>query len=334
MVRFSHFVYSFCLILLCNVQLSTSAVLNTTAQDPRASILYQFPKGTYVENLAVRSNGNIVVVLLTQPEVWEINPSVSPATARMVHRFQTASRCTGIIETKPDVFAVLAGKMALELIPQSWEVAEINFGANPPSLHTVTQNIKGAGMLNGLTLLNENAVLVSDTMKGVVRRVDLRTGEHEIVMGGPEKKRIPALGLGLNGIRTSRGSVWMSNTAKKGISKVPVDKQTGRPTGAAEVIGSVSWVDDFVISPTGDAVYVTSHDQHALIKVNVRNGSQTVLAGGPKSGLMVGPTSAVFGRTPGLEKTIYVSTAGITMYPFKKAPDNGPGGGKVIAVTI
>ena len=32
-----------------------------------------------------------------------------------------------------------------------------------------------------MTLLNENAVLVSDTMKGVVRRVDLRTGEHEVV---------------------------------------------------------------------------------------------------------------------------------------------------------
>ena len=180
-----------------------------------------------------------------------------------------------------------------------------------------------------MTLLNENAVLVSDTIKGVVRYVDLRTGEHEVVIGnGLEKKRIPALGLALNGIRTRGDSVWMSNTIKKGISKVPIDKRTGRPTGAAEVIGSVAWADDFVISPTGDAVYVTSHDQHALIKVDVSSGSQMVVAGGPQSGLMVGPTSAVFGRTPGLERTIYVSTAGMSMYPFKKAPDNGPGGRK------
>jgi hypothetical protein len=304
------------------------------ALSANAEILYQFPKGTYVENLAVRSNGNIVVVLLTAPEVWELNPSVKPATARLVHRFEQASRCTGIIETRPDVFAVLAGKMLMVLIPQSWVVAEINMAASPPAVRTVAPSVKGAGMLNGITLLNENAALVSDTMKGVVHRVDLRTGQTEVVMsGGLGQKRIPALGIGLNGIRTWGNSVWMSNTAKKGISKVPVDKGTGRPTGAAEVIGFVSWVDDFAISSAGDVIYATSHDQHALIKLDVSSGTQTVVAGGPKSGLMVGPTSAVFGRT-GSERTIYVSTAGISMYPFNKAPDNGPGGGKVIAVAI
>jgi hypothetical protein len=39
-------------------------------------VVYQFPtKPTWVENIAVRPNGQLLVTLLTSPEVWLINPT-------------------------------------------------------------------------------------------------------------------------------------------------------------------------------------------------------------------------------------------------------------------
>ena len=54
----------------------------------------------------------------------------------------TGSRTPLVAPAKPDVFAVLVGKMLLDLLPQSWMVAEINFAANPPAVHTVATSVK------------------------------------------------------------------------------------------------------------------------------------------------------------------------------------------------
>jgi hypothetical protein len=98
------------------------------------------------------------------------------------------------------------------LLPQSRVAADISFYTSAPAVHTIAVDIKGAGMLNGVTMRNENVVLVSDTMKGFVHRVDLHTEEHVVLMGnGPEKKRIPVLELELNGIRRPGNSVRMFN---------------------------------------------------------------------------------------------------------------------------
>jgi sugar lactone lactonase YvrE len=310
----------------------SSAVIQTRSlsiQRARIIVIHQFPKGTYVENIAIRSNGKILVVLLSAPEVWEINPSTSPATLRLVYRFNDFTRVTGIIETRPDVFAVITGKPALDLIGGSWALWQMEMTSN--TVRKIVAKVNGAGLLNGLTNLNDRAVLVSDTAKGVIYRFDLGTGAQEIVQ--------KSLGFGLNGIRTKGNILYYSNTLKSGINEVAIDTKTGKATGKARVFGSDMGIgsDDFALSSAGDLAYVCNQFSHELIKVDLisETAKSVAIAGSKKSGLLLGPTSAVFGRTANTSNTIYVTTAGKSMSLQLTTPkDAGKGGGKVVAVYI
>jgi hypothetical protein len=317
-----------------------SATPNTTAATIAAAarVIHQFPKGAWLENIAVRSNGRILVVRYDVPEVWEIDPSASPASGRLVHRFPDASACSGLAETAPDRFAVLVGSAKKVLtMPKTWAVHEIDVAASPAKVRTVTGEVPKAGMLNGVTLLNPNAVLASDTTKGVIWRVDLRTGRSEIVLGetGKDKRQNPVLGIGVNGVRYQNGFVWVSNTIKGGMTMIPVDAQTGRDTGAPVTFAKkLLLTDDFAVARDGNSVFACSHWQNGLIRLALNSG-ETVVAGGKGTGVMLGPTSAVWGRGPGKESTLYVSTMGKSLLPMLKTPPDGkPEGGRVVAVTL
>src|ERR1700761_4932125 len=57
-------------------------------------LIYEFENETWVENIAVRSNGKLLVTLITAPEVWEVDPIES--TASLVYKFPNASSALGI----------------------------------------------------------------------------------------------------------------------------------------------------------------------------------------------------------------------------------------------
>src|SRR5436190_22690083 len=104
-------------LLLVHPHLCTASPLPAPQSDlrldPAESVtpLYQFPLGSWVENISIRPNGNILLTRLDVPELWEINP-LSRSTsynARLVYTFPNATGLTGIAEVAPDVFAVTAG---------------------------------------------------------------------------------------------------------------------------------------------------------------------------------------------------------------------------------
>lgn len=69
-----------------------------------ARTIYGFPNNTYVENLAVRSNGQILVNIPNSSEVWLIDPEF-PNRAVIVHEFSSMLGLSAIVEYEPDVFA-------------------------------------------------------------------------------------------------------------------------------------------------------------------------------------------------------------------------------------
>jgi len=316
-----------CLAAPSNVSVPSSAPA------VRITELYHFKPGTYVENIAVRANGDLVVVLLSQPEVYSIPPT--GGTARLVHRFKGQSRVTGIVEIAPDVFAVAVGKMVHDTIPKAWSIWAVDFRTGAPVVNYIAKNVKGAGLLNGLELLNPSTLLVSDTMKGVIWSVDIRTGESGVLLKSSLVKKIPNLSLGINGIHLRGSTLYTTNTAD-GIAKIPIDTRTGRQIGRAEMIDEkIPGYDDFAISPSGDALYIANQIVHGINRVDlVRPGPRVVVAGGLERGKggFVSPTSVVFGRTPGYENTMFVTTAGKPL--IGKGPPDGGKGGKVIAVTL
>lgn len=91
-------------------------------------IIHQFPLGTWLENLAIRRNGNILTTAVTSPELFQVDDrgDVPPT---VVHRFAGKSSCFGITELEDDIFYVIAGNFALATftsVAGSYAVYEVN----------------------------------------------------------------------------------------------------------------------------------------------------------------------------------------------------------------
>jgi hypothetical protein len=287
------------------------------------SKIVQFPNSTWLENIGARPNGNLLLVRIDKPEVWQVNPQEQTPTPTLVHRFRNATRTSGIAEVAPDVFAVIVGNVPANAISGgSWSLALLDFAAASSSPSTaatvkiVAPTVPGAQFLNGLEVLSPNAlVLASDSSLGVVYRIDIRTGRSAVII--KDKSMSPMLlPIGVNGIHIRGNDLYFSNTARSLFARIPIDRTTGLATGPAETIYSGSdylGADDFAISPDGRAAYATNQLSNSIFRIDLtkkqkKRNRVTIVDGGLFSGGIVGPTSLVFSRVPGEEKLCYVST--------------------------
>lgn len=74
---------------------------------------YDTHASQWVENIAVRSNGKILVTLINTPQVWQIDPASH--IAELVHVFPHAISALGITEYEHDVFAVVSNTSSRKL---------------------------------------------------------------------------------------------------------------------------------------------------------------------------------------------------------------------------
>jgi hypothetical protein len=144
--------------------------------------LYQFStNGTWVENIAVRSNGNLLVTLLSPtPELWQI-PVATPEDASLVYTFPDMAGLVGIAETAPDTFSVAGGNYTVPVTNTSSAVWEVRFGDNDAVTARKMADIPEASVLNGVAAVpgcasTSTAVIVADTILGLAWHVDTASG--------------------------------------------------------------------------------------------------------------------------------------------------------------
>ena len=303
--------------------------------------IYEFPNETWVENIAVRSSGQLLVTLITTPDLYQVNPfSSEPAT--LVHTFPHATGTLGIAEIQPDVFAIVVGNWSTTTFSstngsysiwkidlRSFKVGETGITAKPS--FSKIADIPEASFLNGLTLLAPLSpyLLAADSSLGVVWRVDYVTGEYKIVLDNALFKPVPGqLVLGINGIHTRDNSLYFTNSYQQLFGRVPISSQ-GTATGPFEVIANNGLGDDFTFDAEGNA-YITQDPNDALEQVTP-DGKVTVLAGSVNSTIVEGDTAAAFGRTWRDLETLYVTTNGGIA---GAVAGTSVVGGKVLAVDV
>lgn len=291
------------------------------------SMIYQFPNGTFVENIAVRSNGNLLVTLVNVPELWEINPSLPTASrANRIHAFNGSTMATGIAEVRSDVFSVSSGS----------DIYLVNMNFSPPTVEHLA-SLQDTS-LNGMAFLPApgSKLLVGDTSAGLVWSVDLDSADYTIALW--DETMFPVFGVrtslvGINGIRyeSATGFLHYVNLSKELYCRVRIDPVIARAIGPYEIIRGGTMADDFALSPDGSStVYLAGLDTNEVRRVDSAGRSE-VIAGSLNSTTVAGATSAAFGKLPGDEETLYVTTGGA-----QRAPVNGTytEGGKVVAVRI
>jgi hypothetical protein len=291
-----------------------------------------FPEKYFLENLAVRRDGSVLITAVLQKELWcvpgpEPRPEVRPI---LVHTFE--HMISGIVEVEPDVFIVC--------ISDAYETHESHLAridltdwtpgdpVSPEIIYTFDERVGG---LNGGCLIGPGVMLVADSFAGFIWRIDLgrqaRTAAARIWLAHDTMAMDPDSGVpwppqpGVNGVcyAAQSGYLYYTSTAQKVFMRVAVDPATLDPAGNADFVAAIDNADDFCVDENAGFAYATRHRANTVDRVPLqpRHGSEVRhIAGDPFDEVLVGPSSAAWGRGPGDHgRLAYVTTDGGTTAP-------------------
>lgn len=303
----------------------------------------EFPKGYFLENLAVRADGSILVSAMNKSELWCIPEGERPVKPVLVHTFDLMTM--NIIEAEPDIFYLTASDIyktrlsrLYRLDLRSWEPGE---DVEPEVILEFPEPKVG---LNGSCLLSPN-ILLSAGVTDLIWRVDLPSAgkpasariwlQHDNMRFRPGEKKPEQPGV--NGIRYADRTryLYYTSTSQQLMLRVPVDAQTFDPAGLPEFVAGGRYWDDFILDEDRGIAYVTTHRENTIDRVLLRaDGNRegfVVAAGNPFTDVLVGPSSGFWGRKPGdYGRIAYFTTDGGTA----EAPDGVLRTAKVLRVTF
>jgi hypothetical protein len=291
-----------------------------------------FPEKYFLENLAVRSDGSVLVTAVLQKELWCV-PGPEPraeVTPVLVHTFK--HMVSGIVEVEPDVFVISMSDAydsheshLLRIDLTNWQPGD---PVSPETIYTFDERACG---LNGSCLIGPRVMLVADSFAGLIWRIDLgpdaRSATARIWLAHDTMAMDPDSGVpwppqpGINGVRFGAQSSYLfyTSTAQKVFMRVAVDPKTLEPAGAAEFVAAIDNGDDFCIDENAGFAYVTRHRANTVDRVPLapRHGSEVRhIAGDPFDEVLVGPSSAAWRRRRGDHgRVAYVTTDGGTTAP-------------------
>ena len=238
-----------------------------------------------VENVAVRSNGQILATNMNSANLYSVDPVAKTSTTAVV--VTGASGLSGIGEVTPDVFAVIGGK----------GIYKVDFtGGTPKS--SLIKEIKEANNLNGLAVYDNTTVLVADAGKGSVYKFSVTTGDYSVALSDPTMAPSGGIPFGIDGIKYKDGVVWYTNIFKNSFHKVSVDS-SAKATGAVTTLWTNLMGDDLCFGPNGK-IYVATNGKNSLVEVDPAVGKPTAIAS------VTGSTSCAFGRTEKDKNIAYV----------------------------
>lgn len=294
-----------------------------------------FPRHYFLENLAVRADGSVLVTAVLQKQLWWVAATKPDAVVDrvLVHTFDHP--VTGIAEVAPDVFIV---SLTEAYTNHESHLARIDFNGwkpwspvSPETVYTFDERARG---LNGTCLLGPNVLAVADSFAGLIWRVDLAEDgrvatarvwlSDDTMADDPDSGVPPPPQPGINGLRygARTGHLYYTSTAQQVFMRVAVDPSTLDPGGPAQFITAIDNADDFCLDEEAGFAYVTRHRANTLDRVPLapRHGSEVRhIAGDPFDETLIGPSSAVWGRGPADRgRVAYVTTDGGTT-----APPNG-----------
>jgi sugar lactone lactonase YvrE len=164
---------------------------------------------------------------------------------------------------------------------------------------------------------NGRELLVCESRSSRVLSIDLQKLnkwsvwlEDDLI--GPGESPYPAA----NGIKVRGGFAYITVSARFSIVRVPI--RSDGSAGAVETVWRDIIGDDFAFGESG-SLYVTTHPAHTLVRIDP-SGKRTTITGLDQG--MVGSTACAFGRAPGDENGLYVSTDGGFTVPHERGVED------------
>ena len=325
-------------------------------------VVHQFPNPTWVENIASTRNGSILAgVLGSAPaQLHIIDPFSNNAGNTLLYEFAYTNSIFGIAEYETDIFAVAAGNFSAATSngkkypyikvdgshqiyilgtgdANIWSV-DLRCGITKSSIKVKKIAYLKNAQINGLAALNSDTLLFTDSWAGNIRKVDIRTGKYEVVIQDATTANNVStpLPLGANGLKivpsspvpssNSNPTLYFSNLQLGTAHKVQVDARTGRPKGRVVTLATgLGIVDDLAVTDDG-AVFLARDAANDVARISADGEVAFVSDDEVK---ILGPTSAVLGRTYKDRGILYVSDVG-----GQQADGTFLQGGRVLAVSL
>jgi len=265
-----------------------------------ASIIAEWPVGSFVENLLPMANGTALVAVHSANEVYAVE--LSTGTKRVFSKLPAL--CAGMVETFGAVFVNVG-----EIGQPGAAVYRLDAQGQAERWVEVPEGL----FLNGSAVLSPALILVVDSIAGKVFLVNLdaRTVQtwidHEWLRKISQEPMLP----GVNGVKVFGGYAYFSNTDRSLICKAKI-KADGS-AGGLEIVAERLVADDFAFDVTG-AMYLTTHVYNSLLRLNP-DGTRKEL--GTAEGGFAGSTSAAFGRDAAHRYDVFVTTTGGILAPWE-----------------
>lgn len=297
--------------------------------------VHEFPPMYFVENIAIRSSGEILVTVHNRSELIYINPNASQQKRIVVHTFP--ANASGIVEVNQDVFYVsvgdigVKGSFAVYTVDMSKFQAGDDGEATTPAEINKFVDVPDALFLNGSAVLNreKGIILLADSIVGSIFSLDVKTSKVHVWLADKLLAKVTSNPLmpGVNGIQVYKKSLYLSNTDAKTFLRANISDNDAA-TGSVEILQEKLNVDDFSFDSEGSA-YLTTHVFQSVVKLT-QNGTWSRIAGGPDDRVCAGTTAAAFGRTEGDKSTLYVTTNGGMSFPV----DGEIGGARLLRIDV
>ena len=310
----------------------------------KLTIVAEFPKHFFLENMAVRADGSMLITVQNRKELWFVPTSgyTLPAQPLLLQSFEFNT--TFVVEWTPEHFLIGVADVYDTHKARLYEIDLTGWSFGMPIAPRLVLEFPEPWFgLNGACFVAPN-VLLAAGMAELIWRVDL--GEdlrplariwlrHDSMKNRPGEKKPEQPGT--NGVQfdARTGYVYYTTTSQQMMLRVKVDPATHDPADLPEFVAGGRQGDDFLIDEAAGVAYVTTHRENTIDRVRLAHdgnrAGKTVIAGDPLNETLIGPSAGAWGRAPGEKGRIaYFSTDGGTAQP----PDGVYRSAKVLRVEL
>lgn len=309
----------------------------------RLKIVAEFPEHFFLENLAVRSDGSILVTVMNRKELWLVPKPEDELPVQPVHLATFEFNTLFVVEWRPDCFLVGVADVYDTRRARLYKVDLKGWSPGSAVAASLMLELPEPWFgLNGACFVAAD-ILLAAGVAGLIWRVDLRDEapsarlwlQHDSMKNRPGEKKPEQPGV--NGVQfdAENGYLYYTSTSQQLLLRVKVSPVTHEAVDLPEfVAGGREW-DDFLIDEAEGVAYVTTHRENTIDRVRLAHDGnrigRTVIAGDPFTEILVGPSAGAWGRGPGeFGRIAYFTTDGGTAQP----PDGTFRTAKVLMVEL
>ncbi|KAI1848183.1 hypothetical protein JX266_005896 [Neoarthrinium moseri] len=286
-------------------------------------LVTQLPPDSWFEGFAVRPNNHLVAARLDAPSIYDLDAENPDAEPQPLCELPGAASAINLVAVpgRQDEYSIITSDIC-DLAACRWQdFAVWHLKINPDGKAEATKKgeIKDIALPLGLCAVNEQYILVADSVKLCIQVLDVTTGQSEVLLADEEsmKPKGEDAFFGINRICLAGGYLWYSNYGAGSIHRVPYELDGSNPRVPLKVTGPVELVaddlkhcDGFQVTPGGSAAYTLNSVDGNLMKTDVKSLQGAKAQSVNVQERLVSPTCLELG-TPGKGKQkIFVMCCG------------------------